>query len=141
MKEKPLKYNLTIQTNFGRCCVAADNWQLLLNIVDPYSTLDKDHVDINAAARQAQIKYHQSHKHENHQSPIAKDSNLEIEVISYYLKGWGTIETTEWLNKKGHAVSKSAIGRYWTRLRNAGILRIFKYKDKTPLVKAKKQDC
>jgi hypothetical protein len=131
--EKPLKYSLMIETDSGRCQIATDNWQLLINLIDPFACIDKNFADIKTAAKRAQIAYHQSHKHENSQSPIAQDDNLEIEVISYYLKGWDTLETTAWLNKKGHKVSKSAIGRYWTRLRNIGIFRMYRYKDKKPL--------
>jgi hypothetical protein len=131
--EKPLRYCLTVETSSGRCQIATDNWQILINLIDPFASIDKNFQDIKTAAKRAQIAYHQSHTHDNNQSPIAQDDDLEIEVISCYLKGWGIFETTDWLNKKGHKVSKSGIGRYWTRLRKIGIFRMYKYKDKKPL--------
>ena len=129
MSEKLLRYCLTVETSSGRCQIATDNWQLLTNLIDPFAIVDKNYRDINTVAKRAQIAYHQSYKHENHQSPMAQDDDLEIEVISCYLKGWGTIETTDWLNKKGYKTSKSAIGRYWTRLRKIGIFRMRIFRD------------
>jgi len=127
--EKPLKYCLAIDTSSGRCQIATESWQLLVELLDPFSCSDALK-DINSLAKRAQIAYHKSHKHANMMSPIARNTNLEIDVIKCYLSGWDVNKTVSWfLNEKKHKTSRSAVGRYWTRLRNIGISRLVKIQD------------
>ena len=124
---KLLKYCLTVDTPSGKCQIATESWQLLIDLIDPFAYTDTKSQNIYSVAKRAQIAYHRSHKHANMVSSIACDSSLEIQVIICYLRGWDVKKTVVWLfNKKQHKTSKSAIGRYWTRLRNIGIYRLVK---------------
>lgn len=127
--EKPFKYCLTVETSSGRCQIATESWPLLVELLDPYAYTDTQGQNIYNIAKRAQIAYHKSFKHANMTSPIARNRDLEIQVIACYLRGWDIKKTVAWLfNEKHHKVSKSAIGRYWTRLRNIGVTRVVKIK-------------
>ncbi|MCX5632848.1 MAG: hypothetical protein NTW93_04125 [Phycisphaerae bacterium] len=122
--EKPLKYSLTIDTPSGRCQIATESWQLLIELLDPFASTDT-HQNMHNLAKRAQIAYHKSYKRANYVSPIVHKDGLEIQVIICYLRGWNVYNTVDWLfHKKKHKASKSAIGRYWTRLRKIGILPV-----------------
>jgi hypothetical protein len=112
--EGTLKYNLTIDTPSGRCQIATSNWQLLMSLIDPFACTDSQYQDLYTAAKRAQIAYHKSFKRAhngNSASPLARNNDLEIQVITCYLRGWDTYKTVNWLfDKKNHKTSKSAIG-------------------------------
>lgn len=124
--EKPLKYSLTIDTPSGRCQIATESWQLLIELLDPFASTDTQQ-NIYSLAKRAQIAYHKSHKTARNGtglSPIVRNG-LEIQVIICYLRGWEINKTVDWLfNKKEYKASKSAIGRYWKRLRTIGVIPV-----------------
>lgn len=133
--EKPLKYCLTIETSSGKCQIATESWPLLVELLDPFAYTDTQGQNIYSVAKRARIAYHKSCKHANMASPIARDSRLEIQVIVCYLRGWNVKKTVAWLfNEKHHKTSKSAIGRYWARLRNIGVTRVVRIKEDDDII-------
>ena len=84
---------------------------------------------IQSAARRAQMAYYKSYKRGRNakgRSYIARDE-MEIEVICCYMRGWGIEQTVKWLlEQKEYNASLSAVGRYWKRLRAAGVLPVHK---------------
>jgi hypothetical protein len=134
--EKPLKYCLTIDTSSGKCQIATESWLLLVELLDPYAYTDTQGQNIYSVAKRAQIAYHKSYKHANMVSPIARSSDLEIQIIVCYLRGWDIKKTAAWLfNEKHHKASKSAIGRYWTRLRKIGVTRVVRIEKDDDIIK------
>jgi hypothetical protein len=122
-KEKPFKYCLTIDTPSGKCQIATESWQILVELLDPFASTDTQQ-NIYSLAKRAQIAYHKSYKRANYTSRMARNG-LEIQAIMCYLRGWDIYKTVAWLfNKKKNKTSKSAVGRYWTRLRAIGVIPV-----------------
>jgi hypothetical protein len=137
MREKPLKYSLTVETSSGKCQIATDNWQFLINLIDPFACTDENYQDIETAVKRAQIAYHQSFKHNNRVSPIACNNDVELELLRCYLRGMQIKPTVERIFKKqNHKTSVASVGRYWVRLRKIGILPIYHLKTNNRLKKS-----
>jgi hypothetical protein len=123
--EKQMKYFLTINTSVGRCQIAADSWHVIADLIDPSNLMYNSNGDVQNAARRAQKAYHKSYRHSRNGKgrSRATQEGIEIEVISCYIMGWTCKEALNWIEKqKGIKLSKSAVGRYWTRLKRIGVI-------------------
>jgi len=124
--EKPLKYCLTIDTPSGKCQIATESWQILVELLDPFASTDTQQ-NINSLAKRAQIAYYKSYKTHRNKGGLSRISrnDMEIEVILCYIRGWTGKETIDWLRKhRKYITSSSAIGRYWRRLRAIGVIPV-----------------
>ncbi|MFA6187522.1 MAG: hypothetical protein WC770_09995 [Phycisphaerae bacterium] len=123
--KKTMKYFLTINTPVGRCQIAADNWNVIADLIDPSNLMYNSNNDVQNAAKRAQKAYHKSYRssRNGNKRSRAVQEGVEIEVISYYIMGWTGKEALDRIeNKKGIKLSKSAVGRYWTRLKRIGVI-------------------
>jgi hypothetical protein len=124
-KEKPPKYFLTINTPVGRCQIAADNWNVIADLIDPSNLMYNSNSDVQNAAKRAQKAYHKSYRSSRNGNcrSRATQAGIELDVICCYIMGWTAKEAIDWLKKeKKCKLSKSAVGRYWTRLRRLGVI-------------------
>lgn len=122
-KEKSPKYFLTINTPVGRCQIAADNWNVIADLIDPSNLMYNSNDDVQNAAKRAQKAYHKSYRRGGCGLSRAAHEGIELDVICCYIMGWTIKEAVNWLKKeKKCKLSKSAVGRYWRRLKSIGVI-------------------
>lgn len=121
--KKTMKYFLTINTPVGRCQIAADNWNVIADLIDPSNLMYNSSNDVQNAAKRAQKAYHKSYRRSGTGRSRASHEGVELNVICYYIMGWTVKEAIDCIKKKsGVKLSKSAVGRYWTRLKSIGVI-------------------
>ena len=120
-------YQLIIKTPEGGNLIEADTWEELIRVASIGLVLTKSPVNPDprtASLEQLSDYAHRKYlirRHKRYKTRISLQGH-ERAVIECYIQGMTIKETVFWLRtNKGFKTSMTAIGRYWTVLRNLGI--------------------
>jgi len=127
-------YRVTITTPFGHGEVEADTWENLLELLPTRiagalvcTKTPEQRIGIDEASRLVLGAYKRKYKFPGNSRPRLEIAGFELDVVKCYLKKMTIQQTVSWLKHwHNYSTSKTAVGRYFTRLNNVEIAEKFK---------------
>ena len=121
-------YKLTLETPTGEYSLDGESLLDIMLQVLPVLAARLDNylsrtTTVNALELALQtLNIHKAKQSRGPQTTSVAQAGLELQLIECYLRGMRIMETVQWMKtEKRFDISKSAVGRYWVRLRRLGI--------------------
>ena len=121
-------YELTLRTPTGEYSLDGESLLDIMLQVLPVVAARLDNyfsrtttVNATQLALQA-LNLHKAKQSRGPQTTSVAQAGLEIQLVGCYMRGMRIMETVQWMKtEKKFDISKSAVGRYWVKLRRLGI--------------------